>query len=802
MMEPLPVSVLRWRCDPQQLEFETTSELPEQDCVFGQDRAVEAIRFGIGIRRDGFNIFAVGPQGTGKQTVVERCLSECTPGRETPTDWCYVNNFDDLRCPLTIALPPGTGVRFRDDVDELIDDLTDAIPAALESEEHRARISEIEHEENAAQEAAFQTLADKAEAQEIQLLRTPGGFVLAPAPNGKVLETAEYDKLPREEQKRLEAVVQGLQSELQELVEQLPWRQKQFRDRATAVRREALQHAIGHLLSQIKQKYQQQPGVLKYLQAMEKDILERVNEFQQAEFSPPLPREAQASLPLVLTEYQVNLLIDNSTTQGAPIIYEDHPSYHNLIGRVEHESEMGALTTDFTLIKPGALHRANGGYLILDALRLLQQPFAWEGLKRSLYARSIRMESLGDMMSLLSTVSLEPEPIPLDVRVILLGDRSLYYLLYENDPDFAELFKVCADFDDDLPRTPESCRFYGRFIGSAARHEGLRPLNRPAVARVMEYSVRMADDSERFSMHVRTITDVLREADYRAEMESESTVDVRHVDQALEQKRRRCDRIRARLHEEIRRGTVMIATDGVTTAQVNGLSVIQMADVRFGQPSRITATARLGKGDVINIEREVELSGAIHSKGVLILSAFLGARYAQDQPLSLTASLVFEQSYGIVDGDSASIAETCALLSALSGIPIQQSYAVTGSMNQHGEAQPIGGVNEKIEGFFQVCLDRGLTGRQGVLIPESNVRHLMLRQDVVDAAESGRFSIFAYASVDQAMEILTEVPAGTPDAEGRYPKGTVNGRTAERLRRLTELRIQFGREHGHDSSGD
>lgn len=781
-------------------DFDSTTQFPEPEPCFGQDRAVEAIRFGIAIRREGYNVFALGPQGMGKQTVVERCLRDCAPGEATPSDWCYVNNLDDLRRPLAIALPAGSGARFRDDVDELIEDLTNSIPAALESEEHRARLTEIEHEEDAEQETAFQALADKAEKQQVQMLRTPGGFVLVPAPEGKVLEPADFDKLSRDEQKRLESQIAELQKELQAIVEQLPWRQKLFRDRVKALRKEVLQRAIGHLLSQIKEKYRQVIPVLNYLEAIEKDVIEGVNEFQQSEGSPLAPQEESQTLTLVLSGYRVNLLIDNSGSNGAPIVYEDHPSYHNLIGRVEHESEMGALTTDFSLIKAGALHRANGGYLILDAQRLLEQPLAWEGLKRALYARSIRMESLGDMMSLISTVSLEPQPIPLDVKVILLGDRLLYYLLFEADSDFSELFKVCADFDDDLDRTPESCRRYAGFVAAIARKDGLRPLTRDAVARVLEHSVRMADDAERFSMHVGSLTDILREADFRAQSAGHSAVNADDVSLAIEKQRERSDRMRQRVHGEIRRGTILIDTTGSKVAQVNGLSVMQMADVRFGQPSRITATIQLGRGDVINIEREADLSGPLHSKGVLILAAFLGHRYAQEQPLSLLASLVFEQSYGIVDGDSASIAETCALLSALSNAPVRQGIAVTGSMNQHGQAQPIGGVNEKIEGFFQVCKDRGLTGDQGVLIPASNRRYLMLRDEVVQAVKAGQFFVQTFEDIDQAVEILTECPAGAPDAGGVYPAESINGRVMSRLQHLAQLRERFANEQGQDTA--
>ncbi|MFN9719026.1 MAG: Lon protease family protein [Planctomycetota bacterium] len=787
-MESLPVSALRWRCDPNQFDFETTAQLAGLVGVLGQERAVESIRFGVAIRRNGYNIFASGPQGTGKQTVVERCVGERASQEKTPSDWCYVNNFDDLRRPLAISLPPGSGLRFRDDVDELIEDLTNAIPAALESEEHRARLAEMEREEDAQQDAQFQQLSDKAESLHVQMLRTPGGFVLVPAPEGKVLEPPEYDQLPREQRKQIEETVETLQKELQGLVEQLPWKQKLFRDRVKTLRREVLQRAIGHLLSQIKEKYRDVVPVLNYLQAMEKDILERVNEFQQIEESPELQQDAKSALALVLSEYQVNLLVDNSVVHGAPIVYEDHPSYHNLIGRVEHESEMGALTTDFSLIKAGALHRANGGYLILDANQLLSQPFAWEGLKRSLSARSIRMESLGDMMSLISTISLEPEPIPLDVKVILLGDRFVYYLLFEADDDFPELFKVFADFDDDLIRSSENCGLYARFLASLCQQENLLPMTRDAVCRVLEHAVRLSDHTERFSMHLSSLTDVVREAEFVARSSEKAVVDGADVDRAIEQQRQRSDRVRARIHEEIHRGTILIETTGARTGQVNGLSVVQLADAKFGQPSRITASVRLGRGDVINIEREVRLSGPGHSKGVMILTAFLGHRFAQDQPLSLTASLVFEQSYGLIDGDSASIAETCALLSVLSGVPIRQGIAVTGSMDQRGQAQPIGGVNEKIEGFFQVCVDRGLTGEQGVLIPESNRHHLMLRPDVLHAVESGQFFIRTFSTIDQAVEALTGVCAGEVSVTGVWSADSINGKVAARLKELTDLR--------------
>jgi lon-related putative ATP-dependent protease len=479
---------------------------------------------------------------------------------------------------------------------------------------------------------------------------------------------------------------------------------------------------------------------------------------------------------------------------GAPVVYEDHPSYHNLIGRVEHISEMGTLVTDFSLIKAGALHRANGGYLILDVRSLLQQPFAWQALLRALKARSVKIESLGESLSLISTVSLEPQPIPLDAKVVLLGDRLLYYLLYAYEPGFAELFKVAADFDEHIDRNPENCQRFASFLASLTRHEHTRDLDRTGVARLMEHAARVAEDSEKLSVHARTLTEVLQEADHWAGQERSAVIQDRHVRQAIEQQIQRADRVRQRIYDEIQRGSILIDTEGAYVGQVNGLSLIDLGNFCFGQPSRITATARLGRGEVIDIEREVKLGGALHSKGVLILSSFLASQYASNRPLSLSASLVFEQTYGLVEGDSASLAELCALLSALAGVPVQQSLAVTGSVNQLGQVQAIGGVNQKIEGFFDVCRRRGLSGNQGVLIPRANLPHLMLREDVVEAAASREFRVFAVSTVDEAMSLLTGMPAGQRDAAGDYPEGSVNRRIESRLQELADLRIEFGRE--------
>ncbi len=501
----------------------------------------------------------------------------------------------------------------------------------------------------------------------------------------------------------------------------------------------------------------------------------------------------QTSQEQFLRRYGVNVLVDHAETEGAPVVYEDNPTYQNLIGRLEHQAQMGALLTDFTLIKPGALHRANGGYLIIDADKLLLQPQAWEGLKRALKSRRLSIESLGQQLGLISTVSLDPEPIPLSVRVALIGDARLYYLLLALDPEFAELFKVAADFDGQMPRDAEHQERYARLIATVAQREKLHPFDRSAVERIMDHSTRAVGDAERLSARMREVRDLMLEADYWAAEAEHQVVTAGDVQQAIEAQIHRSDRLRERVHESILRRITLIDTEDAVVGQVNGLSVLGLGNVAFGQPSRITARVTLGKGQVVDIEREVDLGGPLHSKGVMILTGFLQGRYAQDKPLSLSASLVFEQSYGGVDGDSASSAELYTLLSAISGVPLKQSLAVTGSVNQRGEVQAIGGVNEKIEGFYDICAARGLTGEQGVMIPVSNVQHLMLRPDVVQAVAEERFHIYAVAHVDQGIELLTGVAAGEPDEEGRYPEGTINAFVEARLAAMAEKARAYAR---------
>jgi lon-related putative ATP-dependent protease len=771
--------------------------------VIGQARAMEAVRFGIGIQQEGYNIFALGPVGTGKRSIMRQAFESQADTEPVPSDWCYVHNFEQTHKPKTLRLPPGKGMEFRDDMKELVEELRTALSAAFESEEYQTRRQVIQEEFQEQQEEDFEKLQRKAQEKGLALLRTPAGLAFAPVRDGEVLSPEEVTELSQEERERLEASSEELQNELQKILRQVPRLQREAREKLRQLDREITNFAVGGLIDELREKYADFSEVMDYLDDVQEDVIENAKDFldsqeQQASVGQNNASERQRLLARMgaqsLRRYQVNLLVDHSRSEGAPVIYEDNPTYQNLIGRVEHRAQMGALLTDFNLIKSGALHRANGGYLILDARKVLLQPYAWEGLKRALRAGEVRIESIGQILSMISTVSLDPEAIPLDVKVALLGDRMLYYLLSQFDPDFDDLFKVAADFDEQMKRSAGNQTLYARLIGTLARKEELRPLDRGATARVIEHSARMVSDAERLSIRTRRVANLLREADYWASQNGNGVVTSSDVQRAIDSQIYRSDRLRERLHEEILRGTILIDTDKRQAGQVNGLSVIQLGNFAFGRPHRISARVRLGKGEVIDIEREVELSGPIHSKGVLILSGFLGSRYLEGKPLSLSASLVFEQSYSGVEGDSASSAELYALLSAIAEMPIKQSLAVTGSVNQHGQIQAIGGVNEKIEGFFDVCKARGLTGEQGVLIPASNVKHLMLRRDVIDAVEAGEFHIYPVETVDQGMELLTGIPAGEQDGDGNYPEGSINRRVQARLAELAEKRLALGKE--------
>lgn len=794
----LSASQLYQLADLAQLDFSSTDELEDITEVIGQPRVVAAMELGVGIGRDGYNIFALGPTGTGKQRFIREYFERRAENEPVPDDWCYVNNFGERHKPKTIHLPAGQGQAFRQDMKELIERLSTALSAAFESEEYQSRRQTIQEEFQEKQSQAFQEVQEKAEEKNLALLRTPTGLIFAPTKNGQVLSSEEVQNLSEDRRTELEAEVEHLQSELQKIVRQIPSWQRETQEQLKELHREIASFAVSGLIDELREKYQEYPAVVDHLDAVQEDIVENARDFLQTE-------EQETNVPAMLRavtqdsaggsalarRYQVNLLVDHSESKGAPVIYENNPTYQNLIGRVEHRAQLGALMTDFNLIKPGALHRANGGYLILDARKLLTQPYAWEALKRSLQAREIRIESIGQMMSLVSTISLEPETIPLEIKVALYGEPMIYYLLYQLDPDFADLFKVEADFSERMDRNGDNQKLYARLIATLVHQEELMPFDREAVARVIERSSRLVGDAEKLTTQTRNLSDLLREAEYWARRENAGMVQAQHVERAIEAQIYRADRLRERMQEAIQRDMILIDTQGEEIGQVNGLSVLGLGNFFFGRPSRITARVRLGKGDVVDIEREVDLGGPLHSKGVLILAGFLGARYASDQPLSLSASLVFEQSYSGVDGDSASSAELYALLSAIAEVPIRQSLAVTGSVNQHGVVQAIGGVNEKIEGFFDLCQSRGLTGDQGVLIPVANAQHLMLRQDVRQAVDEGQFHIYPVEHVDQGIELLTGLTAGQADEQGEYPPDSINAKVKQRLAELAKQRQEY-----------
>ncbi|MGE5246076.1 MAG: Lon protease family protein [Betaproteobacteria bacterium] len=811
----LNASQLRRRCDPAELPFTTTAELPDSPVVFGQERAVAAIQFGIGIRRHGYNIFALGPTGAGKHAIVRRFLEEQARSEPPARDWCYVHNFDQPHRPRAISLPKGAGAKFRSDVSLLVEELRTAISAALETEEYRQHHQEIHDEFSTRRDRALEDLRTRAAKRGVALIRSPLGLALVPMRNGQVIDADAFQQLAEDEQRGLGAAIEEFEAELGKILREVPRWHRETHEKLRALKRAATETVVAALLEELKKDYDAEAGVQSYLASFEKDVIDNADDFRKSKEG-----EEDAAGPLdallartgaapPLGRYQVNVLDDHGPAPGAPVVYEDKPTFQNLVGRIEHVAQMGTLVTDFTHIKAGALHKANGGYLILNARRVLLEPFAWEGLKRALRARAIRIESLGEALSLVSTVSLDAEAIPLDVKVVLVGDRLLYYLLHEFDPDFRELFKVAVDFESTTDRGEPGNLAYAGVVATLARKASLRPFAASAVARVIEHGSRMVEDAGKVWIELDGLTDLLREADYWAGQAGHAAVDVDDVQRAIDARIHRASRPRERLLEDIARGTIMIGTEGAVVGQVNGLSVIELGGFAFGRPSRITARVRLGSGTVVDIEREVELGGPIHSKGVLILSGFLAGRYVPDQPLSLSASIVFEQSYGAVEGDSASSAELYALLSALADVPVRQSIAVTGSVNQHGVVQPVGGINEKIEGFFDVCRAKGLTGDQGVLIPAANLRHLMLRDDVIEAVEAGTFHVYAAGTVDQGIEVLTGVPAGTRDAAGRFPGKSVNGLIEQRLAMFAKQARAFRTgavdsktSRGIDSDGD
>lgn len=788
------VQHLRRICNPAALGFETTEDLPLLSEVLGQPRAVAALAFGASIACQGFNLFALGQPGSGRTTLIRDYLQHRAETEPLPPDLCYVYNFANSRRPLPLRLPPGRGVQLKQDVDSFVDELKTAIPKAFETEAYTHHRDKVMQDLETGRRQIVVQIEHRAAQAGFQLLKGPGGLILVPSTNGKPISDEDLSQLIPEQQARIAEARDRVQHEIEERLRAIRELEKGARDALRSLDAETAAYATRHVLEDLRARYRDQPAVLEYFEAMQAEIAANVDDFRKGKEAEPAPAPIPAAeKPLV--RYQVNVLVDNGALKGAPVILETNPTYHNLTGRIEHQATWSGVMTDHTMIKPGALHRANGGYLVIPARECLLNPFAWEGLKRALKDSELRIEELGTQLSLISTVTLDPEPIPLSVKVVLIGSPALYYLLYAYDEDFQKLFKVKADFTTRMPRDAESERAYAVFVNTIARLEKCAPFDAGAVARVIEYGSRSIEEQDHLSTRFGDIADLIRESAHRARQDSHSTVTASDVRAAEQARRYRDNLVEERMQESLLQGTVLIETAGTAVGRINGLSVMSLGDYAFGHPVRLTATVVPGRRGVISIDREVELSGPIHGKGVLILSGYLLRKYGHAGPLSLSASLVFEQSYGMVEGDSASMAELCVLLSAVAGAPIRQDVAVTGSVNQHGQVQPVGGVTHKIEGFFDLCRARGLTGAQGVIFPASNRRHLMLRDDVIEAVAAGQFHVWMAEEVDDALEILTGLPAGQPDAAGVYPEGSLHRRIADRLAEYGEaLRALSGEE--------
>ncbi|UUX51917.1 AAA family ATPase [Nisaea acidiphila] len=793
-VKPLAAKSLFTRTDLTSRDIQSTDDLEDIEALIGQQRALGAVRFAASMQQRGYNLFVIGPKGSGRHMAVKRFLEERGGELDAPPDWVYVHNFDKPYSPKAIAVPAGRGEPFRRAMLELVSDLKAVIPTLFESEDYRLRTDAVNKTAAEKQQHALEGVDKEARKHGLTLIRTPQGFAFAPLSGKKPMAPETFQQLPEEAKKRYQDATKSMMEELQKVLHGLPMIE---RDRLRALRkiaRETARHVIDQEISDVEKVMTSCDAVLSYLKTVADDMVEHIGLFMHSEEEGPLAlpngggESAVESDPS--TRYQVNVLVANRPTDGAPVIIEDHPALSKLVGRIEHYARMGTLITDFTLIKPGALHQANGGFLLINADKLLLNPMSWEALKRALYAGQITIESPYMTSATATVVSLQPDPVPLDLKIVLFGDYRLYLLLSSLDPDFQDLFKVAADFEEVLERTPENDQLFARLVATIARNNKLRPFARDAIERVMEHAARIAGDAERVSTRVGLIADLMREADHWAGEVKAKSVARTHVQEAIDAQIHRADRVRERSIEQITRGTVLIDTDGAKVGQVNGLSVLQIGSFAFGKPSRISATVRTGAGKVVDIEREVELGGPLHSKGVMILSGYLARTYAPDAPMSLAATLTFEQSYGGVDGDSASSAELYALLSALSEVPVDQSLAVTGSVNQMGEVQAIGGANEKIEGFFDVCAARGLTGRQGVLIPASNVKHLMLRDDVVQACKEKKFRILPIRTIEEGIETLTGKKAGARGADGKYPSGSINRLVEDRLVAFAKARFK------------
>jgi len=789
----VPLEKLRATCTLEGLGCSTTEQLTPLESIIGQERALRALRFGLEIKNDGFNIYIAGAPGTGKVTAIRDFLEEMARQKPVPDDWCYVNNFRDQYRPRVLRLPPGMGSELAKDMKNLVETVRSEVPKIFESEEYIKKREETMQGLRQRQEALFSRLNEKAREEGFVLQETPIGLFMLPVVEGRPLKENEVNALPPQLREEINQKRTKLQNELKGTLRDLKNIEREASEAQKKLDREVVLFAIGHLFQELKEKYGKLEDVVSFLEAVREDMLQNIPQLKGDSAGQEGPGAGMPSWArdLPFRKYEINVVVDNSELNGAPVVMELNPSYQNLFGRIEKEAQFGALVTDFTLIRGGSLHRANGGYLVIPVEELLKRPLAWEGLKRALRNKEIALEEAGEFTGSMTAKSLRPVPIPLNIKIILHGSPLLYRLLYLQDPDFNELFKVKSEFDIVMDRTEENIRKYASFFCTLCHKENLRHLDAAASARLIEYSSRLAEDQKKLSARFADIADVIREANFYARQDGAQYIGAEHIRRTIEERVYRAGLVKEKISEMINRGFILIDAKGTAVGQVNGLAVLNLGDISFGRPSRITATVGPGRKGLVDIEREVRLGGRIHSKGIMILGGYLAGKYARNIPLSLTARIVFEQSYEEVDGDSASSAELYALLSAIAGIPLKQGFAVTGSVNQKGEVQVIGGVNEKIEGFFEVCKLKGLTGEQGVLIPVGNVQNLMLREEVVEAVKDGKFHIYSVNTVDEGMEILTGLPVGKLKEDGTFEEGTVNYKVQMRIKDMASKLREF-----------
>lgn len=782
-IQRLEASQLYHFAELEKLDSKSTKELAPIDEIVGQERAQKAVEFAMSIKEKGYNIYAIGQNGLGKRTMILRYLNRHKHDESALYDWCYVANFEDIRTPRVLKLPCGVGSRLKQDIEKLMGKLVNAMPLAFDNELYYSRADKLKNQLAAKQEAELANITKEAKAKGISLTITTQGDYQFVAMNGEEMHTEEsFDALSKKEQEYFGATIDELEVNLRNMVRQLTEWEEAYSEKIKKLNDDVTLDVITHFIKQLKKDYSGYPEIKSYLSELSQDIVENADIFleQSAEQGEVAAASLDKKLP---RRYKVNVLVSRKESKF-PIVVEENPNYHTLFGYIETATFKGTVFTDFSLIRAGSLHKANGGVLLMDAQKVLEQPYVWDGLKRALRARQLSLTALEKEVTLTGAVSLDPEPIPLDVKIILFGDYRTYQLLQHYDPEFSELFRVTADFEDEMTRTPESELHYARFISSVVNDNSMLHCDRKAIARIIEHSSRLAGDQTKLSLHSANIANLLRESNYVARQANSNMIRASHVEEALANQEMRVSRLKDTVMEGFTNGTTLIRVEGEAVGQVNALSVLSTSEYMFGAPNRITATTCYGDGDVIDIERSVDLGGSIHSKGVMILTAYLSSVFGKTAKVPLSTTITFEQSYGGVDGDSASMAEFCAVVSAFSKQPNRQDIAITGSMNQFGESQPIGGVNEKIEGFFDVCTIKGRSPNQGVIIPRSNMHNLMLRPDIVKAVEKGEFNIWAIDHVTEAIELFTGKAAGQPSDEGSYPIDTIFGIAQAKLNAL------------------